>query len=105
MDQALAHARKYAAETYNYARGVSLCPSDTGSWPLAELKRVFSVLGNTADEIGLELSEYCFMKPVKSLCGVLLNVQDQFSSCDICGHRDKCDRQNAGHDECAAGSK
>jgi hypothetical protein len=97
MTQAFSHIQKHTRDVYNYTRSVSLCPSDAGSWPLHELKHVFLVLGHEAGEIGLELSEYCFMKPNKSLCGVLVNIQDHFEACQICDCRDKCDRKNSGH--------
>lgn len=97
MKQAFSHIQRHTKEVFNYTRCVSLCPSDAGSWPLQELKHVFSVLGHGASQIGLELSEYCFMKPNKSLCGVVVNIHDQFGSCQICDCRDKCDRKNSSH--------
>ena len=97
MTQAFAHIQKHTKEVYNYTRSVSLCPSDAGSWPLHELKHVFSVLGEGTGEIGLELSEYCFMKPNKSLCGVVVNIQDHFEACQICDCRDKCTQKNSAH--------
>ncbi len=100
MTQAFSHIQKHAREVYNYTRSVSLCPSDAGSWPLHELKQVFSVLGQGAGEIGLELSEYCFMKPSKSLCGIVVNIHDQFEACQICDCRDKCERKGSAH-KCA----
>ena len=94
MKQAFEYIQKQARETCNYRRAVSLCPSDSGSWPLHELKQVFANLEPDAAEIGMELSEYCFMTPNKSLCGVILDIQDQSEVCQICDFRDKCEQKD-----------
>ncbi len=97
MILAFSHIQKYTKEVYNFNRSVSLCPSDAGSWPLHELKQVFAALGQYTSEIGIELSEYCFMTPNKSLCGVVVNIQDHFEACLICDCRDKCERKSSTH--------
>ena len=94
MKQAFEYIQKQARETCNYSRAVSLCPSDSGSWPLHELKQVFANLEPDAAEIGMGLSEYCFMSPNKSLCGALLDIQDQSEVCQICDFRDKCEQKD-----------
>jgi hypothetical protein len=100
LTQAVSFLRQYVLDKYNFVKCVEFCPSDSGFWELTELKKVFSVLGGDTAEIGIELGEYCFMTPGKSVSGVLLNVHDDFCSCDICDLRNKCNRKGDHQSEC-----
>lgn len=61
------------------------------TWPLIEQKKVFNLLD--VSPIGIELTDSCIMKPLKSISGVLgLGPKDKIdrtrSACDLCSRRD-----------------
>jgi len=61
------------------------------TWPLVEQKKIFNLLD--ASRIGIELTDYCVMKPLKSISGVLgLGPKDELDktrcACDLCSRRD-----------------
>jgi hypothetical protein len=92
--KAVAFIRQHVKNERVFTKCIEFCPSDSGFWELNELKKVFHALGHGTTAIGIELGEYCFMTPGKSVAGILLNVHENFCSCDICDLRDKCQRKN-----------
>ncbi len=61
------------------------------TWPLVEQKKIFNLLD--ASRIGIELTDNCIMKPLKSISGVLgLGPKNEIDrtrcACDLCSRRD-----------------
>lgn len=39
-------------------------------WPIQEQRKLFEIIGNTKDLIGVELTDSCLMLPIKSVSGI-----------------------------------
>jgi hypothetical protein len=59
------------------------------TWPIAQQKRLFALLGDVKGKIGVELTESCLMLPTKSVSGVLFPSAEDFITCSLC-KRENC---------------
>jgi hypothetical protein len=69
----------------------NVCMMNPGSlpdWPLSEQTNLFSLLGDTKDEIGLELLENLFMRPKMSASGIKFYAEFQYENCMLCDKKD-----------------
>ncbi|MCP4750775.1 MAG: vitamin B12 dependent methionine synthase [Proteobacteria bacterium] len=75
-----------------------MTPGSLNDWPIFEQKQLFHVLGDVAEEIGVELTESYFMLPLKSVSGIAFESEEQFQSCQLCP-KEKCPNRRAPYDE------
>ena len=59
-------------------------PGDLWGWEIRELRKLFDSFGDAAAEIGVSLSEYYMMTPLKSVCGVFYGVKETEKECAVC---------------------
>jgi len=62
-------------------------------WPIEQQSVLFSLLGNTADTIGVELTESFLMRPAKSLSGILFASEHSYCNCNSCTRQNCPDRR------------
>lgn len=72
-------------------------PGSIESWSLSEQRTLFSLLGNPALSIGVELMESCFMKPGMSASGVWFPTEHRFENCMLCP-MERCPGRRAPYD-------
>lgn len=80
--------------------GKSLSVMNPGSledWPLPEQKKLFTLLGNPENDIGVTLSESCLMYPIKSVSGIIFEADKKFVNCTCC-NRENCPNRRAPYD-------
>ncbi len=67
-----------------------------GLWPLPELEKVFSLLGDTRylAPLGVELTESMLMLPEKTTAGLFYAATEDFHSCQLC-RREQCPSRKA----------
>jgi len=63
-------------------------PGSLDDWPLSEQGPLFALLGDTAEEIGLELKPDNFMKPEMSASGIKFYAEFQYENCMLCDKQD-----------------
>ena len=63
-------------------------PGSLPDWPLHEQRPLFTLLGDPASAIGVELLDSYLMKPVKSTSGLLFPAEDGFYNCQLCPMED-----------------
>jgi hypothetical protein len=82
-----------------YALGVMshMNPGSLVSWPLAQQKELFSLLGDVKKLIGVRLTEGLVMYPIKSVSGIYFSTDIKFESCQLCP-REKCPGRRAPYD-------
>lgn len=73
-------------------------PGDLWGWEIRELKKLFDSFGDAAAEIGVSLSEYYMMTPLKSVSGVFYGVQETEKECAVCTVAD-CPRRETAYRE------
>ena len=75
----------------------NLCMMNPGSledWPLSEQEHLFSLLGDTGKQIGLELKPDFFMKPEMSASGIKFYADFKYENCLLCD-KDPCPGRRA----------
>jgi len=78
-----------------------MSPGSLPDWPIEQQKPLFSLLGGTAADLGVRLTESMLMLPRKSVSGIYFPSEVSFFSCQLCP-RDRCDGRKAPYDETLA---
>lgn len=73
-------------------------PGSLWGWEVRDLKKLFALYGSAADEIGVTLSEYYLMTPLKTLAGVAYGVSEEEKECPLCSVP-HCVRREAAYSE------
>ena len=73
-------------------------PGSLWGWEVRDLKKLFALYGFVADEIGVSLSEYYLMTPLKTLAGVAYGVPEEEKECSLCSVP-HCARREAAYSE------
>ena len=69
-------------------------PGSLEDWPLQQQSRMFDLLGEAAQKIGVSLSESYVLIPLKSVTGVQFVTQEKFMNCQLCP-RQNCEGRRA----------
>jgi len=72
-------------------------PGSLEDWPLAQQGQLFSILGDVAKLIGVELTDSFLMVPIKSVSGLRFPTEKNFQSCRLC-ERQNCPGRRAPYD-------
>ncbi len=72
-------------------------PGEIDDWPLTEQKELFSLFKGAAAKIGVQLTEGCMIKPVKSRSGIYFVNDDGFETCRLCT-QNRCAGRRAAFD-------
>lgn len=88
------HIRSY----FQTGQTSTMVPGALADWPLAEQHKLFAVMGEAGNAIGVTLTQRTLMTPIKSLAGIEFESSEQFYSCQLCP-RDKCPDRRACYDE------
>ena len=101
-DMALHSAKQYLVKHLQKQFGLeklsSMSPGSLPDWPVTEQRPLFSLIGNTEDQIGVRLTDYMLMIPRKSISGILFPTEVTFFSCQLCP-RERCPARKALYDE------
>jgi hypothetical protein len=73
-------------------------PGSLADWPLTEQPKLFSLLGDSTEAIGVRLTPAAMMVPLKSVSGIEFESGEKFVNCRLCP-RDKCQGRRALYDE------
>lgn len=90
--------REHLLHVYQIGNASTMNPGSLADWPLAEQRKLFSLLDNTAETIGVQLTESLLMLPTKSVSGILFPTEETFASCQLCP-RDPCPNRRAPYDQ------
>lgn len=72
-------------------------PGSLEDWPISQQEKLFNILGDPYDKIGVKLTDSCLMLPIKSLCGVRFYNDVDFVNCQFC-NREKCPNRRIEYD-------
>lgn len=76
----------------------SMSPGSLPDWPLLEQAKLFALLGDTQEMIGVSLTESMLMVPAKTVSGIFFETDSDYVSCQLCA-REKCIGRKAPFDE------
>lgn len=69
-------------------------PGSLPDWPIEEQIKLFTLIGNVEDKIGLKLTDSYLMLPAKSISGLKFPTDSVFKNCNLC-KRDNCPTRRA----------
>jgi len=69
---------------YPEQRLTHINPGEIDDWPLTEQKGLFGLFDVAAEKIGVQLTDGCMIKPVKSRSGIYFANDDGFETCRLC---------------------
>lgn len=75
-------------------------PGSLENWPISQQEKLFSILGDPYDKIGVKLTDSYLMLPIKSLCGIRFYNDVEFVNCQFC-NREQCNNRRTGYDHSA----
>jgi hypothetical protein len=79
--------KKFLQDTYQTGTLTNLNPGETASFPIAQQRKLFQVIGDVEGYIGVRLSENCALIPTKSHSGIYFSTAVEFVSCRLCTNR------------------
>lgn len=93
QEAVLEQARDYIKDEINenYLPGSSsvMNPGSLIDWSISEQKKLFKLLGNPEQEIGVKLTDSSLMLPKKSVSGLIYPTEKDFENCQVCP-RENC---------------
>ena len=88
---------EHLQDRFRPGRMSRMSPGSLADWPLQEQRKLFALLGNPKDAIGVELTESLIMVPLKSVSGICFPTESGFASCQLCPRED-CPGRRAPYD-------
>jgi hypothetical protein len=76
------------ADRYRPGRTSHMSPGSLADWPIREQRGVFALLGDSADAVGVRLTDSLLMVPNKSVSGISFPTEESFESCQLCPRED-----------------
>lgn len=73
-------------------------PGSLEDWPIIEQFKIFSLIGEACESIGVQLNKNAMMVPLKSVSGIEFESGEKFHSCQLCP-REKCTGRRAPYDD------
>ncbi|NMB12535.1 MAG: vitamin B12 dependent methionine synthase [Firmicutes bacterium] len=83
--------------TYSMGTTAVMNPGSLEDWPISEQSKLFELLGDPKEAIGVELTESCLMIPTKSISGIRFATEITFENCQLCA-RENCPGRRAPYD-------
>ncbi|MBI4180318.1 MAG: hypothetical protein HY528_00115 [Chloroflexi bacterium] len=89
---ASSYLQDYLVKNYTLQQVSSVEPGHPQSWPLAQLKGLFSLLGNVENLIGVRLTDKFIMLPANSISGIFYQTATVIDRCSVCSSKTCQDR-------------
>ncbi len=84
-------------EAYGLGTTASMNPGSLEDWPISEQPKLFSLIGDPFQGIGVELTDSYLMVPAKSVSGIRYSTQVTYENCQLCS-RENCPNRRAPYD-------
>jgi hypothetical protein len=88
----------HIAVLYQPGDVASMNPGSLPDWPLTDQAPLFSLLGDTRQQVGVHLTDSMLMVPTKSVSGILFPTEEGYANCQLCP-RQACLNRRAPYDE------
>ena len=82
---------------YGLGTTASMNPGSLEDWPISEQRKLFSLIGDPLQGIGVELTDSCLMVPAKSISGIRYATEITYENCQLCS-RENCPNRRAPYD-------
>ena len=82
---------------YSMGTTAVMNPGSLEDWPIREQRKLFNLLGDPQEAIGVELTDSYLMIPTKSISGIRFATEITFENCQLCA-RENCPGRRAPYD-------
>ena len=76
----------------------SMSPGSLPDWPITEQAKLFALIGDSQEMVGVSLTDSMLMTPAKTVSGVIFETEHDYVSCQLCT-REKCVGRKVPFDE------
>ena len=94
---ALQHVMNHVKETYDIQKLAALNPGSLPQWPRTEQPKLFQILGNVEEALGVTINDAFYLVPTESVSGLLYETDTEYRNCMICP-REGCVGRQAPYD-------
>lgn len=98
LGEAMKGLNRELKERHLPGQSASMSPGSLTDWPLEEQRSLFSLLGDTKESVGVELTDSLLMVPTKTVSGIWFPTEENFESCQLCP-REECPGRRAPYDK------
>lgn len=98
LKQAVSYLKEHLESNYRLGKTSSMNPGSLEDWPISEQKKLFSLLKDIQQEIGVVLTESFLMLPTKTVSGIIFPADTGFENCQLC-KRERCPGRRAPFDQ------
>ena len=97
LHEAISYFRNYIKNAYRLDKLSLVNPGsgDADNWHISQQAKLFELVGDVKEEIGVTLTKTFLMHPIKSTSGLLYASDTEFVNCALC-HRKNCSGRRAG---------
>jgi hypothetical protein len=88
---------KHLVQSFHPGKSATMSPGSLPDWPITEQEKLFALLGDTQQAIGVRLTESMLMVPTKSISGIRFPTEVDFQNCQLCP-REVCSGRRAPYD-------
>ncbi len=89
---------EHIEENYLPGSSSSMNPGSLVDWSIREQRKLFDLLGDPENEIGIRVTESSLMIPAKSVSGIRYAAENSFENCQVCPRSD-CPSRSAPYDK------
>ncbi len=75
-----------------------MTPGSVSDWPISQQKILFNLFGDSANRIGVKLTDSFLMTPLSTISCLVFESETRFFSCQLCPRTD-CQSRRADYDE------
>ena len=94
----ISHFVSHIVERFGMVEACCMNPGSLEDWPIFEQKKLFELIGNVKDSVGVTLKPSFLMTPIKSVSGIYFESNDgTYINCALCP-REKCSNRRAKYD-------
>ncbi len=90
--------KEHISQNFNPGEMASMNPGSLEDWPIGEQQKLFQLLGDVHEKIGVELTDSNLMEPNKSVSGIWFPTEKDYQNCRLCSRED-CPNREAKFDE------
>ncbi|SJZ59877.1 vitamin B12 dependent-methionine synthase activation domain-containing protein [Selenihalanaerobacter shriftii] len=95
LDAARDALKKHISEFNNPGSISKMNPGSLPEWPISEQEKLFELLEDPTEKIGVKLTSSFLMQPVKTTSGIWFPTETSFKNCQLCSREDCSNREAA----------
>lgn len=87
LKQASDYLRYRIKKDFDIKKLASMNPGSLPDWPINEQPKLFSLLGNVKDMVGVTLTDSMLMIPAKTVSGFYFETETDYVNCQLCARK------------------